>query len=62
MKNGFHRAAAACRRCRHLPTRGAWPLQGAAPMAPARPSALQLAQLPEPLLEAIFAKCDVHTR
>lgn len=49
-------AAAACQ------PKGAWPLQGAAPMAPARPSALKLAQLPEPLLEAIFAKCDVRTR
>ena len=23
---------------------------------------LQLAQLPEPVLEAVFAKCDVRTR
>lgn len=31
-------------------------------MAPAGRRSLQLAQLPEPVLEAIFAKCDLPTR
>ncbi|PRW32494.1 leucine-rich repeat-containing [Chlorella sorokiniana] len=31
-------------------------------MAPGGPGALQIGQLPEPVLEAIFAKCDLQTR